>query len=195
MVHRTVDGNMQNLEGNPPLRFNDTVWEDLRVPMQNTVLTPAKSEPEFENVADGLYAYAFDHDNDADESLHFVVQLPHAYKVGSNLRFHVHWAPSTTNTGNVVWELEYSASAINGTFPSSTSIEKLDAADGTALKHQISSFAEIDGSSLGMSSMLICRLTRLGDDGTDTFTGVAYALEADFHIELDQMGSSEEFVK
>ena len=108
---------------------------------------------------------------------------------------HVHWAPSTTHTGNVVWELEYSAAAINGTLPSSTTIEITDAADGTALKHQISSLPDVAGTGLTISSMIVCRLTRKGDDAADTFTGVAYALEFDFHFEIDTIGSSTELAK
>ena len=146
--------------------------------------------------ATGLYSQAFDADNDADESLHFVAQLPHSYKEGSDLEFHVHWSPSTTNTGNVVWELDYAAITIGGTLSSVSTLTDTIAADGTAFKHQVSDIDDIvSGTGLGISTLLICRFTRLGDDGADTFTGVAFAYEVDFHFQLDMMGSRQEYIK
>ena len=172
-------------------------WEDLRVPAQNTKLNPTKSEPNFEEFTDGLFVYKFDTSNADDESIHFVAQMPHAYKEGSDIRPHLHWAPDNTNTGNVVWQFEYIISNISGTFPSSAvSSEITVAADGTALKHQVDSFATIDGTGLTISHMLICRLTRMsGSDANDTFTGNACFLEFDFHYQKDTMGSRNELSK
>ena len=73
-------------------------WDDLRVPAQNTKLNPTKSEPAFEAFIDGVYSYHFGPANADDESLHFSAQLPHSYKLGTNLDAHIHWSPSTTNT-------------------------------------------------------------------------------------------------
>jgi len=195
----TVTGDL-TVEGKVVLEsdlvLKDTVWDDLRVPMQNTLINPANSEPNFEEWIDGIYAYHFDPGNDDDWSLHFAVQLPHSYKVGTNLRPHLHWAPKTDNTGNVVWEIEYVAAPRNGTFPASASNSTITvAADGVVNKHQIAEFDEISGTGFGISTMLLCRLTRLGDDGADTFTGDAVVLEFDLHFEIDGFGSDDEHVK
>lgn len=175
---------------------SEIVWDDLRVPMENTRINPANSEPAFEQIGvTGLYSFAFDAANNDDDSLHFVAQLPHGYKEGSDLHPHIHWLPSTTNTGNVVWELDYVAMAIDGTMGAVQTLEVTVAADGTALKHQVDELGTIDGDGLGISSMLICRLTRLGDDAADTFTGIAYAMEFDFHYQMDMLGSRQEYIK
>jgi len=175
--------------------YADTYWDDLRVPFTNTRVTPTKSEPEFEDTGDGLYTYAFEDDNDSTESLHFVAQLPHSYKIGTDLECHVHWSPSTTNTGNVVWKMFYKAISIDGTFPAVGSFRVIDAADGTAMKHQVTELGDIDGSGLGISSIIIGNLTVLGDADEETFTGVVYGWEFDFHYEIDAPGSLEEYVK
>lgn len=176
--------------------LTDTQWDDLRVPLSTTVKNPLKDEPVFEEVdSTGLYLFAFGPANDDDESVQFVAQLPHSYKVGSDLEFHVHWLPETTNTGNVVWELDYILLPIDGTKGSVQTITATVAADGTAYKHQVDDVDTIDGSTLGISSMLVCRFTRLGDDEADTFTGKAYVMEVDFHFEKDSLGSDEEYVK
>lgn len=170
-------------------------WDDLRVPAQNTKLNPTKSEPAFSSWIDGLFAYHFGAANNNDESIHFSAQLPHSYKEGSDLKCHVHWAPDSTNEGNVVWHLEYTVISINGTFTTTPELQVTDAADGTANKHQLTELGTISGTGLGISSMLVGRLTRLGDDENDTFTGNAVFLEIDFHYQLDAMGSRSESVK
>ena len=163
--------------------------------MQNTKINPTKSEPAFENFADGLFAFAFEATNADDESLHFVAQLPHSYKEGTDIVPHVHWMPSTTNAGSVVWELEYIWVNVNGTTPGSTSVTVTDAGDGTALKQQKAIFAAIDGTGKTISSVLTGRLTRLTSDPGDDFTGIAYGLEIDFHHQINTIGSRQPLVK
>ena len=180
------------------LKFNGaaTVWDDLRVPAQNTKLNPLKSEPAFESLIDGVYCYKFDATNADDESVHFVAQMPHSYKEGSDIYPHLHWTPDSTDTGNVYWSFEYTIANIGSTIGSTTTDEVLDAADGTALKHQLVEFSTIDGTGLTISHMIICRLTRRStSQATDTFTGNAGFLEFDFHFEKDTAGSREEFTK
>ena len=174
-----------------------TLWDDLRVPAQNTRINPAKAEPAFEEFTDGLYTYKFDPTNADDESIHFATQMPHSYQEGSNFRAHVHWSPDTDDKGDIVWQLEYIIANIDGTFPGgATSIKVTVPADGTALKHQVAYFdGDIDGTGLLISHMLICRLTRLTSDSDDTFTGNACFLEFDFHFQKDMIGSHEELIK
>lgn len=173
-----------------------TRWDDLRVPAQNTKLNPSKSEPAFESWIDGLFTYHFDASNADDESIHFVCQVPHNYKLGTDLHPHIHWSPDNTNTGNVYWSFEYSLSNINGTFGSSTTDDILAAADGVENKHQIDEFTAIDGTNITLSSMIVCRLTRKStSEATDTFTGNAVFLEFDFHYQIDSLGSYLEYQK
>jgi hypothetical protein len=175
---------------------NDLPWDDLRVPMQNTRINPTKSEPAFEEWIDGIYAYRFEADNDAEESLHFSAQIPHGYAEGTALRPHLHWAPSSTDTGDVVWEFEYVYASVDETFQSSAiNSTKTQAAGGVADHHQLVEFDPIPGDQLRISAMIHCRLTRLGDDGDDTFTGDAIPLEFDFHYQKDSDGSYHEYDK
>jgi len=179
-------------EADGTLKFNGeaTVWEDLRVPSQNTKINPTKSEPAFEEFTDGLYLYKFSTTNANDESVHFVAQMSHSYKEGSDIHPHLHWAPDNTDTGDVVWEFEYIIANIDGTFAATATTDtKTDAGDGTTLKHQLINFDTISGVGLTISHMIICRLTRLGTHGSDTFTGNACFLEFDFHYEQDTVGS------
>ncbi len=177
------------------ITYTDTYWDDLRMPLTNTYLTPTKSEPEFEDTGDGIFAFAFDTGNDSTESLHFIAQLPHNYKEGTDLEAHIHWMPSSTNTDDVVWKLFYK------TFPEGhavSAITALDsarvvvAANGTALSQQETELATIDGTNLKISGMIIGNITRLGDAADDDFSGIVYGLEFDFHYEIDAPGSTHE---
>jgi len=179
------------------LVLDSVVWDDLRVPAQNTKLNPTKSEPNFEIFTDGLYVYKFSTTNDDDESVHFIAQMPHTYKEGSDICPHVHWSPDSTNTGNVRWQLEYVIVNINGTFAGAATSDTItEAADGVALKHQLAEFTTIDGTGLTISHIIICRLTRMSSsDGLDTFTGNACFFEFDFHYQKDTQGSRTESAK
>ena len=179
------------------LELQTVVWDDLRVPLENTKLTPTKSEPEFAAFIDGTYLYGFKATNAADESLHFVAQIPHGYKFGTDLYPHIHWCPSNTDTGDVEWELEYLIANQDVAFgATAATLSETVAAPGTAFQHTRTYFDAIPGSAItSLSTMLICRLTRRADLVTDTFTGTAWALEFDFHYSIDTIGSRQATVK
>ena len=177
------------------ITYKDTYWDDIKVPMSNTKLNAAQSEPALEEMITGVFAYAFEADADSVERLNFVFQLPHNRKNATDLEAHMHWSPSTTNTGDCYWRFSYTIISIDGTFGAVTHLRIADAGDGVALKHQLAEFGVIDGSALGISSVLIGNVTRLGEAAEDTFTGVAYGLEFDLHYEIDSPGSPHEYVK
>lgn len=177
----------------------EPVWDDIRVPVTATKAGGSK-DPGFEKLKDngsgsqGVFTYMFS--PTAEEELYFSVQVPHNYKYGTNFHPHVHWAPTTTNTGDVVWGLEYTLAEISGTLGNTTIIYGTDAGDGTAYKHQLVDLTEIDGSAIdSVSMMMICRVFRNAAATEDTYTGDAALLEIDFHYEIDSLGSDTEYAK
>jgi hypothetical protein len=137
-----------------------------------------------------------------EQELYFTIQLPHSYKVGSTLYPHVHW---TTRLGtpigtDVVWGLEYTATAISGNFSNTTIITansvipSIGTPSGTG-QHLITSLGTINGSSLGISTILICRLFRAATNGSDSFANETGLLSFDIHYEQDTEGSRQEFIK
>jgi hypothetical protein len=103
--------------------------------------------------------------------------------------------PQTTNTGTVNWQLEYSIASIDGTIGNTTTVSLKDDGDGTVNKHQLAAGADITGTGLGISSMLLGRLFRDGGVGDDDFVGDAALLEFDVHFEQDTVGSRQETIK
>ena len=172
-----------------------TGWDDLRVSLSSGQ-TGATDPPTYGEFRTGLYAWSFA--ASGVDALYFDCQLPHSWIAGTGIRPHIHWSPgNSTNTGSVVWKLDYSwanpVTAPGNTFPAPTTLPVTAAADGTAYKHQIAAFGEIDGTGFRESSVLMCRVYRDGSDDADTFTGVAWGLSLDFHIQVTGNGSIEEY--
>lgn len=180
------------------LVLDDTVYDDLRVPL-TAVQTGGLSDPDWIQIQDdgsgstGVYTYHFD--QNTEEEVFFIVQLPHSWKEGTNIIPHVHWCPTNTNTGSVVWALEYTWADVGDAFGNTSTLTVTDAADGTTNKHQIADLGNIDGTGKTLSSMLICRLYRDAGNGSDTYNADAAALEIDFHYEINTLGSREEYTK
>lgn len=174
------------------LEGDATLEDDLRVPITSTKVGGSK-DPGFAKFKDngsgsqGVFTYVFDATN--EEELYFTVQLPHSYKPGSDINAHVHWSPTTTNTGNIVWGLEYTWQNIDSTFGNTTLITGTDTADGTAYKHQLQSIGDISGTGYIESSMLVCRVYRDADNPADTYDADAALLEIDFHYQVEKFGA------
>ena len=71
-------------------------WDDLRVPITSVKLQGTK-DPDFAKVFDngiasqGVFIYLFD--DGTEEEVYFTAQIPHEWKLESNLIPHVHWLP------------------------------------------------------------------------------------------------------
>ena len=185
--HRTVDGFLDSLDGNPPIRYRDTVWDDYEFPMTSVRINPATSKPDFDfDTVDLLF------DKDSTETVVGNGQLPHSWKIASSLMPHVHWTQKAA--GVVVWQLEYKIWDETGVEPSgfttittSTVINAYTSGDIA----QISTFAAIDLSAItAVSPTIKVRLSRLGGDGSDTYDQDAATQKFDFHRENDTPGGS-----
>ena len=180
-----------------------TQWDDIRVPVISTKEGGTK-KPSFIKLNDngaasqGVFTYAFD--EAVEEELYFAVQLPHAWKYGSDLEPHVHWIPNSNGAAgtDVSWGLEYSWTNVGEVMGNTTIIygdTNFLAEDLIANKQYITSLPTIAGVGKTLSSMLICRVFRdaTSTGGTDDYNDDAYLLEIDFHAQIDTFGSDEEF--
>lgn len=183
--------------------LEDTVWDDMRV-VPGSFDRPGASDPTITAIQPGgsgttTYLYRFEKDNIAS----FTIQLPHNYKVGTDIYCHVHWTPGdngVAENGNFVgWKLEYTWASINGAFGTMNEIDLSDACDGTNWKHQMTPDIAITGTDKGISSMLICNIKRTDTGTDDTWAGTGISspllLEIDFHYEIDTMGSRQKAAK
>jgi hypothetical protein len=124
-------------------------------------------------------------------------QLPHSWVEGTDIDPHVHWSPTDSNAGNVLWRMEYKiADAITEAFPADwTTLNVLAAAAGTFDQHQLKSFGKITMEDKHVSCMMLIRISRIGNDPTDTYASTVKLNEFDIHALLDSLGSDEEYYK
>ena len=170
----------------------DTGWNDLKSPLVSAKLT-GNNQPTWTQVIDngsgstGVFAHGFSATvlNELWISMH----MPHDYQPGTNIFPHVHWLPSTTDTGTVRWGLEFSCAKGHDqeAYPTTTTIFLEQVAAGTALFHQLIEVPD-PGLNIGIEpdAIILVRLFRDAAHANDTFTGVALGLELDAHYQSDR---------
>ena len=195
-----VDGTME-------FHGDATVYDDLVVAFSTG--KTASNPPTFAQFVDdgsgsvGVYAYRFDDEAANNEAqVFFTIQMPHSWIEGTDVYPHIHWAPEDNTSGTVVWGMEYSWVEYNSTtplsFPSSTIITTTsNSLANDANKHMITPFASITPSISqdNISSILVVRLFRNSSNVSDTYTGGAFGLSFDLHIEKNTAGSRNEWTK
>jgi len=174
--------------------FERDYWEDHRTPV-NAVRVPAAKAPTWTAYGGGYILTFSDDAAPNEEEVYFTVQLPHSYKIGSDLYPHVHWVPEDGTAGVARWGLEYTWTNIDAAVGGTTTIYVNDTNLGADV-HHLASFSAITGTGKEISSMLICRLFRNSDDAADTLNGKWIGfLEFDIHYKRDAHGSSQELIK
>ena len=146
-------------------------------------------------MTNGYRTYKFS--DGAIDELFFCFHPNHDYRAGTNIYFHVHWAPSNTNTGTCEFMVEYSyASMQTGTptysvFPAVSTLQILQAGSGTAETHQVAESTTFLPSGFETDGLLLARLYRdaRGANANDTYAGDAWILTADIHYEVGQIAT------
>lgn len=178
-------------DGTVRLYDEATAWDDLIVSLSN-IKAPASDPPSWVSYKN-CEVPAFT--KNGTNVLYFTTQMPHRWKEGSNIEFHMHCSYPDSNAGNSVWTFTYSWSNINDVFPTASGITKTFAAPALTDKHTLHDFGYINASGKTLSSVLLCSLSRIGGDGSDDYDNSIYALSADFHYMIDSFGSSSELLK
>lgn len=169
-------------------------WDDLMIP--DSAFRVGGTAPDFTNWLGGLYAYAFK----AGDQVFFESQMPHCWAFnlvgGAVISPHCHLVFPNANAGDYVFGLEYSVAAVNGTFIAPLTIESaVTAAPAAANKHVLLELPDMDLSAYaGLSTMLSCRLYRKSGVAS-AYASSIVLLEFDFHLQKNDLGSHEEYVK
>lgn len=202
-----ITPNSIHIKGNDAITLDDTVWNDLKVPI-NAVKLEGSKDPDYAKAFDngsgsqGVFVYFFD--DSAEEEVYFVMQIPHDYKYETDLHPHVHWFPkSNGNPAEVVsWGIEYCWKEIGSNYTTTRliygNVHTPADASLVANRHYLSELTVISGTGIDtVSSMLICRLFRdaTGAGATDDYGADVGLLEVDFHYQIDTIGSRTEYAK
>jgi hypothetical protein len=169
-------------------------WDDLRFPASSA--TGLGSNPPTFNTTYGTWDFSAS----TTENLFFTAQLPHGWAEGTTIHPHVHWAKSTSASGDVKWEFKYRWWRIRQVVDDQQTLTVTEVVPGTrdtdtAYQHMISAFDWIAVPDVQISDMITMELSRLGADSEDDYAGLAMLLEFDLHYQQDQDGSIHEFIK
>jgi hypothetical protein len=117
------------------------------------------------------------------------IEIPHDYKQGTNITFHVHWGANDAPTGTdyVKWQLTYTVAKDSATLDAATPIVKETAYD-TQYEWLRTDFDAITGTNFVIGDQFLFSLKRIAADG-DAFGGEALVATIGFHYECDTVGS------
>lgn len=182
--------------GSGKIRLNSTglAWDDLRTPV-TAVKLPGVNPPTWTTYRNSeLLGFAYEAVN--EESIYFSLQFPHNYMIGTEIAPHIHWTATTDTAADVKWAFEYSWANIGSTFPTTTTLYKVESTGSTPDTHLMTEFDHIvPATTADISSMMICKLYRNSSATTDTYSGAALFLEFDIHYQIDSFGSEQETTK
>ena len=163
-------------------------WDDLRFPASAINKPGPAGAPTW----DASYiGYGFS--GSAENDVQVIAQIPHAWKLDSELRPHIHVECAAGSAlANHVWELSYRWRNNKETLTALTTHTLTCTPSATAYL-QIHSFPAISGVGKTASSILDIELSRRGD--TDPYAGTVILKEFDIHYLIDSFGSDAELYK
>ena len=191
-INNTGTGNCLVVEGtsefknNVTFTGNGTYWEDLN--MNPTNLTGGGTKPSrilFNGTTIGVAAFSASSIDEVEES----IELPHKWKLGSPISFHLHQYPTSTNTGVCRYGLEYFFTEEGVAVTTSTTVYLEVAQIGTAWVKKSSSFADITPPS-ALGTQFHFRFWRDAPHVNDTYTGAIAISTIGVHYEADSLGSN-----
>lgn len=173
-------------------------WDDLRFPATGNRLDSSSTRYTFDFVNVGIsFASNARYTN---EQLTYIIQMPHAWKEGTEIRPHLHWVQNQAASPN--WLLAYRVynnGAVPGTWTYTTSTPRLTYTGAGMI--QISSFPDIILTGIDISGFIEVKLWRDTADTQGTLgiadpVGTSVLLkEFDVHYLADGLGSTQEYIK
>lgn len=133
--------------------------------------------------------FVFDFSSTSDEEVFATWEVPENYLNGSDFLLEFRWAPTNTNTGTVVWGVEYefrrpeNSEALGA---GSTTQTVLDAGLGLTNGFQESGVITLDGTGVISSDVLSMRLYR-DVAPNDDYNADAALVEVHFHFTADRL--------
>lgn len=134
----------------------------------------------------GVYGLGFAVNDEANGS----IEIPHDYKEGTDLVFHLHWGANNAPSGTdyVKWQLTYFITGPEDTTPAPPTPLVKETAYDTQYEHMICNFTAITGTNLKIGDQFNFNIKRITADG-DAYAGVAIMETIGFHYQCDTVGS------
>jgi hypothetical protein len=172
------------------LALTTPVYDDIIIQASN--LRVGTSPPAFVAFQNSIFGSSFVNDN--SDIVYGSFEIPHGYKEGTDLEIHLHWSPSSTNTGNCVFNFAYTLAGMgSATFGAEQTKTLTQAGSGTINRHQyMTGNTLISGVGVGIGTIIAFALSR---PTGDAFSGDAFVHSIGIHYEIDTMGSRQRSAK
>lgn len=175
---------------------NAIVWNDINIDVTSAAV--GANAPDLVAIlGGGIYARGFD-GQATMEQVFAAQELLHDYNEGTDIRPHVHWMATTTSTGSVEWNMEYSWQNLEDSdnlFPTASTISVISASTGVKWFTKTAAFGAVDGTSKKIGSHFILRVYRNPASSNDTYADDAVLLGIGLHYQVNSMGSRGIFTK
>jgi len=175
------------------------VWDDLQVALSSAKV-PASSAPTWRvhdfgiggGVAFSVLGFA------VGDYIDFYIQTSHSQKLNTILEDHLHGTIPTDDSGKKIrWQLDVIAAGIGETWAvtsGSPYTAEMTLTGAEAGKHNYFDIAEIAAANTTVSSVYLCRLTRIAAS-SDEYGSEVYLVYNDAHFMKDTIGSLSETSK
>ena len=183
-----------NVDGTVILEGNSTTWDDLSTSLVGSKLSSVVGTVDYNFDENGIDMSANGDIENNNDLVGMNVQLPHAIKLDSELRLHIHWeqTDSTDREFTIKYRLQDTGGIKNLawiTVVVPTNVNNVFSYTSGTL-NQITKLVNIDLTGYSISSLVQMKLTR-----SDAVAGLITSTFIDFHYEIDSFGSNQEFVK
>jgi len=180
-------------DGTVSYRGDSTVWDDIASSLIASRLDSVSGKLQYNYSDNSITMQNNGTLGTTADTLIFSYQKPHGAKADSEMRLHIHW--EQVNTNAVVFSGRYRIQALGATkattwilFEATMEDNLFSYTSGTL--NQLTELIAVDLSSYGISSLVQFQLAR-----TDGTIGDISATFVDAHIERDNNGSRQEYVK
>ena len=171
-----------------------TLWDDLTGALISQRLSSTAGKLDYDYDENAITMQSGGNPALATDRLMFNYQFPHAARVDSSLKMHVHWEQVSSN--KIECKLQYRIQSNNSAKTTSWTTIDTNSVDNSVFTYvsgtlnQITEVGSIDMTGAGISATVQFRLTRF-----DATAGDILATFVDAHVERDMIGSRQEYVK
>lgn len=159
-----------------------------------TVKTAGTTDPQISLLFGNMYGYTWS--PSARNEVWVDFHILHDYAVGTPVYPHIHWMPTTNNSGTVRWGIEYTVAQGHGidTFPTTTSTVYIEQTISNAnrYKHMIAEVSDanaIPATDLNIDGFIKMRVFRDATHANDTYPDTVHAWCVDLHYQTSQLST------
>lgn len=174
------------------ISITPSCWRD-EFPGGTWVPAAALAAPDLENYTIfgvNTRKYAFN-GTTTEELLSNTFEVPHDYTTGGLIEVHVHWRPSTTDTGTVSWHFDWNHSPVNSMPATQSGLScSYYISSDKQYWHLITSFGFLPSTNTYTLGDLICfSIRRTPTNADDTYEADVILEQVALHVPVNMFGS------